>query len=212
MPISYTYNTIFIHVPKCAGTTIEKIIGTCTEPEYFSFSKTMFPNQIKTPQHFTYLELKEKLNIDWSKFYAFSVVRNPYARMVSEYKHRQFVFSKTKRPEDDPRNFSEFLTRLTLNQNERISVFDGHLEKQSDFLKNENGAIESSIEIFKFENLDPCWNKLKQKTGIQFINGYWSRRSEDLTPYQSFYNPITADFVYQFYKEDFENFEYSKIL
>jgi hypothetical protein len=209
MPISYTYNIVFIHIPKCAGTTIEKILGTCTVREYYSLRKKAEQWNSKTPQHLTYLELKNELNINWSDYYAFSVVRNPYSRFVSEYNYRKSLFSKTKRPEHDPKTFSEFILNLNMETGERILAFDGHLETQSSFLKNSNGLIEPSIQIFNFENLQPCWTILEQKTGVEYNNALWSRKSIDGTPYQQFYTEETKNIIYNFYKEDFDNLGYS---
>lgn len=212
MPISYTYKTVFIHIPKCAGTTIEKMLGTCTPIEYYNFKPRLKPGQLKTPQHFTYCELKSGLTINWENFYAFSVVRNPYSRFVSEYKYRKDLFLKTKNPEHDPVTFEAFIEKLNIDINERIRIFDGHLETQSGFLKNESGAIESSIEIFKFENMTPCWEMLTSKTLVEYKNYIWSNKSSDVTPYQDFFTPETKNTIYNFYKEDFDNFGYSSEL
>lgn len=209
MPISYTYNLIFIHVPKCAGTTIEKIIGTCTPRDFFARKPKANSGHLKTPQHLTFLELKSELNIDWNMYHVFSVVRNPYSRFVSEYNYRKDLFEKTKRPEHDPKTFSIFIDSINLDQTERITKFDGHLETQSSFLKNESGSIESSVQIFKFEDLTPCWTLLEEKTGIKYSIDLWSRKSNVEIPYQEFYTPETKNIIYNFYKEDFDNFGYS---
>jgi hypothetical protein len=209
MPISYTYNIIFIHIPKCAGTTIEKIIGTSTEQQYFCNWKTTKKGQLKTSQHFTYLELKKELKVNWKDYYAFSVVRNPYQRFVSEYKYRKAVFRVSKCKKDDPGSFLQFIKKLDLEKSARIQEFDGHLETQSSFLKNKKGKIEKSIEVFKFEELDKCWEALESKTGVSYKEDYWSRKSKYDVPYQNFYTPKTKSIIYNFYKEDFKNFGYS---
>lgn len=208
MPISYTYNTVFIHIPKCAGTTIEKMLGTCTAREFFSPKKVPNLSTLTTPQHMTLIELKAALQIDWSNYYTFSVVRNPYSRFVSEYKYRKNMYQKSKKPEHNPGTFSSFVDSLNMESQARILRFDAHLETQSRFVKNENGIIDPSIEIFKFENLAPCWNILQQKTGVVYGNHLWSMRSNDETPYQEFYTPEIKQIVYNFYKEDFDNFGY----
>lgn len=211
MPISYTYNTVFIHIPKCAGTTIEKILGTCTKKEYFS-AKKVTNSERKSPQHFTYLELKNELIVDWEKFFVFSVVRNPYSRFVSEYNYRKYLFSTTQKQKYNPVDFNTFANSLNIDPPQRIQIFDGHLETQTSFLKNEMGIIEPSIQVFKFENLVPCWTILEEKTGVVYKNYLWSRKSTDETPYQEFYTPEIKSIVYNFYKEDFDNFGYTSEL
>ena len=212
MPISYTYKTVFIHIPKCAGTTIEKMLGTCTPMEYYDFKSRLAGDQKKTPQHFTYLELKNDADINWENFYIFSVVRNPYSRFVSEYKYRKDLFTLTKRPEHDPSTFESFIEQLNMDVNERIKIFDGHLETQSSYLKNESGAIASNIQIYNFENMIPCWEMLEEKTKVEYKNSIWSKKSSDITPYQDFYTENTKTAIYNFYKEDFDNFGYNSEL
>lgn len=206
MPISYTYNSIFIHIPKCAGTTIEKMLGTCTVDELFSH--TVVDGEQKNLQHLTYLELKSKLKIDWSNYYVFSVVRNPYDRFVSEYKYLKELFFKTKDSKYNVGEFSDFVKQLKIPSSQRILKFDGHLETQFSFLKNEDGAIDSSIQIFNFENLDPCWEVLKEKTGVEYSNYLRSKKSVSSSPYHNFYTEETKSAVYDFYKKDFDAFGY----
>lgn len=198
MPISYIYNTIHIHIPKCGGTTIEKILGTCSPKEYYCIPKIK-PDQKKSLQHYTYLELKRDLEIDWSRFFVFSVVRNPYSRIVSEYKYRK----KYTGPFDD------FIKNLNLDVDSRIRSFDGHLETQTSYLKNEQGEIDSKIKIFKFEDINECIGVLSEKTKIPFKNSMWSRKNSDPTPYQNFYTPESKKIIQDFYAEDFVNFGYS---
>lgn len=213
MPISYTYNTIFIHIPKCAGTTIEKMLGTATRSEYFSLVPESINEVNKTPQHYTYLELKNSLShIDWKNFYLFSVIRNPYQRVVSEYKFREEVYLRTERPELNPIDFSTFLNSLDMDINKRISYYDGHLETQASYLRNEKGNIDPTIEIFRSENLKPCWDRIKELTGVEYSSDMWSRRSTNSEEYKKFYTAALQEKVYNFYKEDFDNFQYSKDL
>jgi len=212
MPISYTYKTVFIHIPKCAGTSVEKILGTSSKSEYFSSTQVNINGLQKTLQHFTYSELKNSVNIDWPSYYVFSIVRNPYARFVSDFKYRKDLYLLTGRPEHNPVDFPTFVTNLTMEQTQRIKKFDAHLETQSSFLKNVDGQIEPFIEIFKFENLEPCWARLKEKTGVEFKNIFWSRKSKEDKPYNQFYTQEMADIIYNFYKEDFDNFGYSRQL
>lgn len=212
MPISYTYNLVFIHVPKCAGTTIEKIIGTSTHKEYYCRWDEKPKDSAKTLQHYTYLELKKDLKIKWDDYYIFSVVRNPYERFVSEYKFRKSIYLKHKKTKQDPGSFSEFIENLSIKKNLRIPTFDAHLETQTSFLQNKSEKIEKSISIFKFENLKTCWDKLEQKTGVLYKDNYWSRKAKDNIHYQDFYTPKTKAIIYDFYKEDFDNFGYSQKL
>ena len=50
---------------------------------------------------------------------------------------------------------------------------------------------------------------LQEKTGVEYNSVLWSRKSIDGTPYQEFYTSETKNIIYNFYKEDFDNFGYS---
>jgi len=106
-------------------------------------------------------------------------------------------------------HFSNFIECLNKDASHRISAYDGHLETQSSFLKNESGSIESSVQIFKFEDLTSCWAMLEEKTGVKYSIDLWSRKSNVEIPYQEFYTTETKNIIYNFYKEDFDNFGYS---
>lgn len=207
MPISYTYNTVFIHIPKCAGTTIEKMLGTCTPEEFFDFKKVPVGNERMLLQHSTYLELKTALNIEWKNFYVFSVVRNPYSRLVSAYTYRKSIILNGSNSELG--DFSSFVQYLNMEKNTRCNVFNRHLETQSSFLKDETGNISPIIKIFKTEDMKECMSNIKDITGVSFSNLYWSKRSPISEEYQKVYTPETKEIVYNFYKEDFDNFGYS---
>lgn len=103
MPVSYKYKLIYVHIPKCAGSTIEILIDTNTIEEYFNlaparhtglvFSKDRFLSEeaynkcvCKVPQHFTYRELQCVLSKNiFNTYTKFSTVRHPYTRIVSGY-------------------------------------------------------------------------------------------------------------------------------
>ena len=64
---------IFIHIPRTGGTSVEK---------YFNF-KTSTDWKIKTAQHLTLAEYDNHYDLD--KYFKFTIVRNPWDRLVSWY-------------------------------------------------------------------------------------------------------------------------------
>lgn len=72
--INHEYKFVFVHIPRTAGTSIERIFG------YDGF------------QHYTALEYLGKLGYrDWRSYCTFTFVRNPWDRVVSYYywRHRR---------------------------------------------------------------------------------------------------------------------------
>jgi len=212
MPISYKYKTIFIHIPKCAGTSIEFLLDTQDELSFYTQTLKLKPSlnlskftdkeyklcTLKNMQHYTLKELTKILPDDIiTSFEKFTVVRNPYDRLVSEF---HFAFMPYK-------NFEEFVKNaLKLDASTRIWLYDGHLETQSSFLLNEQNNFNSINKIFKYEQLDECFAYLKTITGK--TTKPHLRKTATRKPWQDYYTPELKEIVFNFYKEDFLNFNY----
>ena len=82
--ISTAYKYIFIHIPKTGGTSIESLLRT---PDCIWTSTTPFfinKQHITHPQHFTLSEVEKILPANhFESFLKFSIVRNPWDRMLS---------------------------------------------------------------------------------------------------------------------------------
>lgn len=225
MPISYEYKIIFIHVPKCAGTSVESVLSGTVDSFSFANKKLEFYTESLTPtslaslpldkftdkefrlcasknkQHYTYRELAKILSEDvLDSYQKITVVRNPYDRLVSEY---HFCEGSVKIHKD----FNNFVrTALALEEYKRNWLYDGHLETQTSFLINEKGNFSSIDKIFKFEDLNTCFDYLNNITGK--IYKPHARRSNNRDSYEKYYTPELKELVYNFYKEDFINFNY----
>ena len=160
---------------------------------------------VKPPQHFTFREVNRILGNDiMGSYYVFSVVRNPYARLASAFNR------SSQRYAGQPgfTSFEDFVnTQLSLPEYNRISKFQGHLETQTSYLKNDSGNFDSITKIFKFENLEECYAKIAEiYPGVPQLHANASPEEYD---YRSYYTDTTANTVYEFYRDDFDNFGYS---
>jgi|CryBogDrversion2_2_1035213.scaffolds.fasta_scaffold35579_2 hypothetical protein len=175
MPVSHKYKIIFIHIPKCGGTTIDHLL------DIIDYSD----------QHYTLLQLKNKLNPDiFNGYKKITVVRNPYTRLLSEYVFR-----------------SRFITRQPLTFEQYIHKGSEYLNTtQSAFLYNEQGNLNSINTIYKFENMNTCIDDINIITGK---SGYVHLNKSTYTkPVEEYYTPELREIVYNTYKEDFINFGY----
>ena len=219
MPISHTHKVIFIHVPKCAGTSIEYLLDIKGVDCFFTLgTKEAGANYIpkdkftseeytqcinKNMQHYTLIELSKILQPDiFSVYEKISIVRNPYSRLVSEYNFRKSLYNPA------VTTFEDLIkNKLNIDRVERNKVYDGHLETQTSFLINEQGNFNTINKLYKFENLNECINDINMLTGKQ--EQPHLRTSKDSKPWQEYYTPELKELVYSFYKEDFINFSYS---
>lgn len=75
--ITHDYKLIFIHVPKCAGRSINDVFNQRFD-------------------HFTARYYEKEYADQWKKYTKFTIVRNPFDRLVSIYtymmKHRRHLY------------------------------------------------------------------------------------------------------------------------
>ncbi len=217
MPISRQFKIIFVHIPRVAGTSVEKYLGMGSIDQLFSFDKIKLtkwskkfpensPEQSKTPQHLTALELKKVIpeNI-FNSFYKFSIVRNPFDRIISEYLHIKDTSQPPYLARFKTMSLDDFvLEGLSLSQTERINLFDGHLETQCSYVLDENKSLLVD-KVFKLENLQECVDFLKNIVGIEAFP-----HARNTTPIENFtFSEESKEMIKIFYKEDFDFFGYT---
>lgn len=86
--ISHSKRFVFVHVPKAAGSSIEHALRQYSDTPV-SFSED--GNAQLEGKHLTASELKAMLGADWSRYYSFGVVRNPWERVVSSFLYLQRI-------------------------------------------------------------------------------------------------------------------------
>ena len=223
MPVNHKLKTVFIHIPKCAGTSITQMLDMTTlQQMFFCGAPSMYPLThkgysdkfslfefsklvSKPPQHFTFKEVNKILGDDiMGSYYVFTVVRNPYARLASAFNRASQRYAG----QQGFGSFEEFVnTQLILPEYNRISKFQGHLETQTSYLKNESGNFDSITKIFKFETLEECYNKILDiYPGVPKLHSNASPEDYD---YKTYYTDDIANTVFNFYKDDFVNFDYN---
>lgn len=227
MPISYNYKKIFIHVPRCGGNSVCKALNIDSLEELVSsdFIKhtSLFVEKkkfnlyeynmciYKSPQHLTYYELEKILPpIYFLNFSIFSIVRNPYERLVSEYKYLMNICKDEKYKIIEECSFESFLENLKMHQLDRNRKFNGHLETQTDYLVDSSGNISKNIKIYKFENIKECFDDILKDIKIEIIP--WLKNTDNSVPYRTYYTEESAKIVANFYANDFKNFNYDTTL
>ena len=94
--ISHDKKCIFIHIPKCGGTSVEDVIwpkeqGRSEEDLWMGFV-SQFENKYQTGglQHLLAWQVREEVGRDvFRTYYKFAFVRNPWDRVVSQFAYMQ---------------------------------------------------------------------------------------------------------------------------
>ena len=94
--ISHDKKCIFIHIPKCGGTSIEDVIWPKergrTEKDLWMGFVSRFENKYQTGglQHLLAWQVRDEVGLDiFGAYYKFAFVRNPWDRIVSQFAYMQ---------------------------------------------------------------------------------------------------------------------------
>ena len=201
--ISYELKCIFIHIPKCGGSSIERALWPRPEDRneanlYWGFI-SKYHNKYQTGglQHLLASQVREEGGAEiFERFYKFAFVRNPWDRIVS-----QFVYMQQRPDLMDYIGMSlrtEFKTYLELIQKKE------HVQwmPQHKFLLDENGTLLvdqiGRLESFKADFSSILASlKLDKSMQIQHAN------RTDRKPIVEYYSSSEAvDMVAEIYAED----------
>lgn len=171
---------IFIHAPRTSGTSIEKSI----------LNGKLVPDTMK---HLRASQFKKMFHEDWDKFYKFTIVRNPWDRVISMY-HQPY--------------FKEigFLSGKPLKyflDNYKPAPWE-HGIQCSDYADTDMDLV------IKFEDRTAGLEKLFLDTQIRVDNNVKERSTKrEQKHYSEYYDDKTKEIVGNIFSEDIRQYDYS---
>ena len=192
----------FIHIPKCAGTTIEALF------EELNFNTFLAPKDYQeisqclklSPTHFDISLIENIFPLD--KLYTFAIVRNPYQRLLSDY---NWAVTKTERLFYQKMSFEEFCIYCFDGYSRNKNFRDNHVRPQYYFISN------NVNKIYKIEDgVDEAIAEVFEDIGVKTNNKIVLNKLNASTLPVFEINPTTKELIYDFYKEDFKTFGYEK--
>jgi hypothetical protein len=197
LPISFKHHAIFAHIPKTGGQSLYKALDIKKQPGYLWGHR----DDLET-HHLPIKIIKTLLPRPlFDAYFKFTVVRNPFDRMVSEYFYKRVG---DKRHIDCSKisfeDFVEMAEERTFEVLEKPHNEISHFLKQIDFIYDDKNKM-ALDKIYKYETDFSEIGKRFQTT-IPHINRTKHK------PYQEYYNDKTEKIVSELYQEDFETFGY----
>jgi hypothetical protein len=183
---------LFIHIPKTAGTSIKKILNCsiCLDSKFIGHEPLFLIEQCVS-------------DFDRKKYFIFTVVRNPFTRAFSYYKH----FCRINNVNIQ---FSDFLYLIKTKMSPLFNFDNKNYTKtplvlfnQSFYLFNKNNEIDID-KLYRFENLQDLENDHKISLPKENVGNY------NLIEYLNCYSEKNINCVKDIYSQDFDNFSYSK--
>ena len=174
------HKAIFVHIPKNAGTSIETLFGNS------SF-------KIQPDKHANIHEIKKLFPEVYKSYRKFTIIRNPYDKMVSWYFYLR-------------RNLGEHHKVLEFNEWIKDPSKFWHADDPAYFLDPQHTWVDDTVVLIKYENLGKELNQFfGKKIDLPVIN----KSNHD--HYSTYYNRESLDIIYDRYKEDFKKFNYKKV-
>lgn len=205
MPYYKEINTLFIHIPKTGGTSLEWYLRRRYSESLFSKTSNndILPEkqlQNKALQHIPYQlieKYQKELDIDIcdENMKIISIVRNPYEKVLSDL----FWFKKIKET-DTPDRITNSVRQYLYNFD-----WDNHTLPQYKFLINSEGELLNNIKLFHTEDLT---NELRDYGFTDFNNHFYKSNKKEL--YHKLLNDDSKKMIYSFYQKDFEMFNYNQ--
>ena len=182
--------TVFIHIPKTGGTSIRISL----------LKHSHFENTYSGNNPHNMLKRMEKTfghDIVENSF-SFSIVRNPWERIVSLYEmHRR----KNKFLDDI--DFRTFIVKLDKKRSFKIPK--NFYTDQIKWLRNANDKIGIN-KIYRFENLDSAWEDICLNIGIEHTLLPHNNKNEYDRSYHYYYDNITRPIVARWHEKDIDYF------
>jgi hypothetical protein len=223
------FSCIFVHIPKAAGRSVEMFfmnkLGLNRENGADRKELLIIYNDdpAKGTEKLSHLSAVEYVQCghisqqEFSSSYKFSFVRNPWARLVSEYRYRNFL---------SHRSFKDFVMKK-LPPPGRDDKYR-HIMSQTEMLYDETGRLLVDF-VGKFETLQQDFDQVCQQLGFdesilpdvnssdkksrklrrKLRNLLYRNGENELSRYVDFYDTETQKFVNDLYRADIENFGYS---
>ena len=189
--ISYDKKFIFVHINKTAGTSMEKALADYGVKKLEEKGDLKFELNYRQSQHFNCDEYKKYLGSEYDDYFKFTVVRNPFDRVVSYYYGGAIQKGL---------NFKDWVVDRYLNEN-----YKDYIRMYSDYThwfdKDEMNCV------LKFENLDQDFIKLKETLDLNCELGK-ANVNKSRTHYRDYYDNKTKDIIENHFEKELNAFQY----
>jgi len=187
--IHHKQKFIFIHIPKSGGTSICKSLLN-TESAYDKKDHNTYRKELEMPIY--------------DDYFKFSIVRNPWARLVSLY------YEKTPKYTTGI-TFSEYVKEICI-----INTKSFLLQKDKNALTHSSpyldywfkGIIDKIDFVGKFENIENCWKTISEGLNRKTSVLLKKRVGVYCKHYTEYYDDETKQIVAEKYAKDIEYFGY----
>ena len=218
---------IYVHLPKCGGTFIKHYLLSNIDSEYsVNQNQEYYHEKYNTTCERALSAIIQEVS-EWEDYFKFTIVRNPFDRVVSMFcflggwKYDYFIKNDLRPPIfEHLQVFHEFYKNEDFDgfieeayKKERIKKFHaGYFQNYVDRL-----SIKGEVRIdkyYKLEDIDFCVQDLCEKLKFNSDRAFsdWRKNSsseyKSKNKYQDFYSDYSRDLITTHFKKDLDYFKY----
>lgn len=165
--VCHQYNSIFVHIPKCAGQSVEKIFLDAVGLSWATRAPLLLRHndrpELGPPRlaHLTagdYVAHKYVSPQQFANYFKFAIVRNPWDRMVSLYKYLGFYRCA---------NFKQFVMKYLTQQLWKDQYW--FVRPQCEFIYDQRGECLVDY-VGRFELLSEAMSYVGRQVGLQSVS------------------------------------------
>lgn len=204
----------FIHIPKTAGTSIEKSFGFVPTGFFKSYDRSSRCHRFLGMAHLTpqqALSLGFDSRENYEQALTFAVVRNPYTRFLSDY-HFMIETNSIKKETTVDELIDVFgkIVGAQATKGFIPSRLSDHATTQSQFIYFDDGE-RAVKEVLRFERLAEDWKRLTEKyPDFDWPSELPHENKSGQGKKKVRLSAEQKEKIYQIYQKDFENFGYAK--
>lgn len=178
---------VFIHINKCAGTSVGTAIG------------------LPKKQHLTALEVIDLIGESaWRSAFKFTIVRNPWDKVVSHYKHR--IKTGQTGLGANPIPFKQWVMATYGGGNDPVLLDQPKMfQQQIEWLKNRQGQIDVDF-VGRFETMNESFAEIAKRIGIGATLPHLNKTEK--SDYRTHYDAETAAAIEHWFADDIARFGY----
>lgn len=222
--INNSFQFIFIHIPKSAGTSITSLLSHYTnycdlEVGGTNFGETIQPAYRKRfglTKHSSAKEIRNLVGtVTWSRYLTFSFVRNPFSRCLSTYHFLRRWDSPNRDFTSKMRGFSSFEDFLMSDIWSETNGPDGIFHPQAHWLRSGPNSREVLVDyVGHVESIEDDIRKLFLMIGLKnaVLNELNVPRlnQSETESHIDIRSEKIADIILKKYEVDFEMFGYAR--
>jgi len=184
---------IFVHIPKCGGSTVEAAFNMLNVKHGYGIKNG------KAMQHYLYSDYRAMLGEEaFDRYYKFAIVRNPYTRFISEY-HWCEIENVGKACGQNIDDFIMYCEEIIEQEDYCATVYHDHFRPQYKYIYDDRGRlmVDKVFKIEEYEEVERMlYDKYKIRIKEKVLVGNYDR-SANLTEKQK-------KRVYKMCQKDFE--------